>query len=114
MNEEEEKRRIEQEILRATILELQQERQLAIERGLIALGKIISSDYDESCERCQILASHVQGCDCFHCRTLSHSCGRTSPATTWENNLTDDIGYGRGVRRDPWSRTGFSGGWQKK
>jgi hypothetical protein len=32
----------------------------------------------------------------------------------WENNLTDDIGYGRGVRPDKSARNGFSGGWQKK
>jgi len=32
----------------------------------------------------------------------------------WENNLTDDIGYGRGVRPDKSARSGFSSGWQKK
>lgn len=32
----------------------------------------------------------------------------------WENNLADDIGYGRGVRPDKSSRSGFSDGWQKK
>jgi hypothetical protein len=117
IEEEEERLRQEEEMRRVAILLEQQrqyERQLAIENGLIALGNGVSGGYGVSCERCQLASSHTQGCDCFHCRTLSHTCGGRSAPTAWENNLTDDIGYGRGVRPDRSSRSGFSGGWQKK
>lgn len=117
IEEEEEKLRQEKEMRRVAILLEQRaeyERQLAIERGLIALGNGMSGGYGASCERCQLTVAHSAGCDCFHCRTLSHTCGGRSTPSTWENNLTEDIGYGRGVRPDKSSRSGFSSGWQKK
>jgi len=117
IEEEEERLRQEEEMRKAAILLEQHrriERRLAIENGLIALGNGVSGGYGIVCERCQLAASHTQGCDCFHCRTLNHTCGGGSAPSAWENNLTDDIGYGRGVRPDRSSRSGFSGGWQKK
>lgn len=110
IDEAESRIREEKEYAARVALEEKQKYQLALERGIIALGQLTTHGEGVSCERC----SHTQGCDCFQCRTLGHTCCGLSAPSAWENNLSDDIGYGRGVRPDRSSRSGFSSGWQKK